>query len=132
MIQNNEKTVEVMSEGRLFKRFVKEGAISITFRGQTTTGSLVNLSVSGLLANFPSNDPLPGMAEKIEIRLEVGGKGNVLDVQGTIVRIQVPKDYEQQDLIEIAMNFGELSPSARYSLQKLIKYLLVKTTGYKA
>ncbi len=131
MINSNEKTVEVMSEGRLFKRFVKEGAVSISFRGSTATGNLVNLSVSGLLANFSSSNPLPGMSEKVEMRLEAGGKDNILDVHGTVVRIQVPKDYERQDLIEIAVNFGELSASAKYGLQRLIKYLLVTTTGYK-
>jgi len=132
MIRDNAKTLEVMSEGRLFKRFAKEGAVSITFDGRTVTGNIVNLSVSGLLANFPGSGPLPGVSEKIEMRLEAGGKENVLDVQGTVVRIQVPADYERQDLMEIAVNFGEITPPVKYGLQKLIQYLQVTTTSYKA
>jgi len=131
LFNNSVKPLEVMSEGRLFKRFVREGAISITFRGQTATGNLVNLSVSGLLANFSSGDTLPGMSEKIDMRLEAGSSDNVLEVPGTVVRMQVPRDYEKQDLIEIAVNFGELEPSAKHGLQKLINYLLIRLISYK-
>jgi len=131
LFNNHVKTLEVLSEGRNYKRFIKEGAISIDFRGQTATGNLVNLSVSGLLADFASSSPLPGISEKVAVHLEAGGMDNILEVQGSIVRIQVPKDVEKQDLIEIAVNFVDLRPSAKYSLQKLIKYLLVNAIHYK-
>jgi hypothetical protein len=131
LFNNHVKTLEVMSEGRHYKRFIKEGAISVAFRGQTATGNLVNLSVSGLLADFASSDSLPGMSEKVAVHLEAGGMDNILEVQGSVVRIQVPKDIEKQDLIEIAVNFVDLHPSAKYGLQKLIKYLLVNAIHYK-
>lgn len=131
LFNNHVAPLEVMSEGRRYKRFLKEGTITITFRGQTATGNLVNLSVAGLLANFPSSNPLPGLSETVSIRLEAGGPDNVLEVQGTVVRIQVPRDYEKMSFIEIAVNFTDLSPAAKHDLQKLIKYLLVKAISYK-
>ena len=130
-LNNQLASIEVLSEGRQYQRFVKEGAVTITFRDRTATGNLVNLSVSGLLANFSSKDRLPGMAEKVAIHLEAGGKDNVMELQGEVVRIQMPKEYEQQDLIEIAVNFDDLQPAAKHGLQKLIKYLLVKAIRYK-
>lgn len=130
-LNNQLAPIEVLSEGRRYQRFVKEGAAAITFRGQTVTGNLVNLSVSGLLANFSIKDTLPGMSEKVDIYLEAGGKDNILELSGTVVRIQMPREYEQQDLIEIALNFGDLQPAAKHGLQKLIKYLLVKAVRYK-
>jgi hypothetical protein len=131
LFNNHVKTLEVLSEGRNYKRFIKEGAISVAFRGQTATGNLVNLSVSGLLADFPNSSLLPGMSEKVTVHLEVGGVDNILEIQGSVVRIQVPKDIEKQDVIEIAVNFGDMHPSVRYGLQKLIKYLLVNALHYK-
>jgi hypothetical protein len=131
LMNNHVKTLEVLSEGRNYKRFIKEGAVSVAFRGQMATGNLVNLSVSGLLADFASISPLPGISEKVAVHLEVGGVDNTLEVQGSVVRIQVPKDIEKQDVIEIAVNFGELPPSVKYGLQKLIKYLLVNALHYK-
>jgi len=131
LMNNHVKTLEVLSEGRNYKRFIKEGAISVAFRGQTATGNLVNLSVSGLLADFPNSSLLPGMSEKVTVHLEVGGVDNILEIQGSVVRIQVPKDIEKQDVIEIAVNFGDMHPSVRYGLQKLIKYLLVNALHYK-
>jgi hypothetical protein len=71
------------------------------------------------------------MSEEVDMRLEAGGKDNILEFHGTVVRIQVPREYGQQDLIEIAVNFGELLPAAKHGLQKLIKYLLVKAIRYK-
>ena len=130
-LNNRLAPIEVLSEGRRYQRFVKEGAVALTFRGQTVTGNLVNLSVAGLLAIFSSKDPLPGMSEEVDMRLEAGGKDNIIGLHGTVVRIQMPKEYEQQDLIEIAVNFGELLPAAKHGLQKLIKYLLGKTIRYK-
>ena len=130
-LNNRLAPIEVLSEGRLYQRFVKEGAVALTFRGQTATGNLVNLSVAGLLAIFSSKDPLPGMSQEVEMRLEAGGKDNILELHGTVVRIQVPKEYEQQDLIELAVKFGELQPAAKHGLQKLIKYLLGKAIRYK-
>jgi hypothetical protein len=130
-LNNNMAPIEVLSEGRHYQRFVKEGAAAITFRGQTVTGNLVNLSVSGLLADFSSKDILPGMSETVDIYLEAGGKDNILELTGTVVRIQVPREYDKQDLIEIAVNFGDLQPAAKHGLQKLIKYLLVKAIRYK-
>lgn len=130
-LNNQMAPIEVLSEGRRYQRFVKEGSAAITFRGQTVTGNLVNLSVSGLLADFSSKDPLPGMDEKVDIHLEAGGKDNILELHGAVVRIQMPREYEQQDLIEIAVNFGDLQPAAKHGLQKLIKYLLTKAIRYK-
>lgn len=126
------RPLEVLSEGRRYKRFIKEGAVTFSFREQSATGNLVNLSVSGLLADFASSNSLPGMSEKVEIRLEAGGSANILDIQGTVVRIQVPRDYEKHDLIEIAVNFNDMHPAAKYGLQKLIKHLLVRTESYKS
>jgi len=131
LIRDNAKTLEVVSEGRAFKRFANEGAVSMTFGGRTATGNIVNLSVSGLLANFSSNAPLPNLSENVEMRLEAASKENVLDLKGMVVRVQPPKDYERQDLIEIAVNFGEIEPSVKYGLERLIKYLQVTTTSYK-
>jgi hypothetical protein len=130
-LNNQLASIEVLSEGRRYQRFVKEGAVTIAFRDRTATGNLVNLSVSGLLANFSSKERLPGMAEKVAVHLEAGGKDNVLELQGEVVRIQMPREYEQQDLIEIAVNFDDLQPAAKHGLQKLIKYLLVKAIRYK-
>jgi hypothetical protein len=131
LFNNGVKPLEVMSEGRLFKRFVRDGTVSITFSGQTVTGNLVNLSVSGLLADFSSRGPLPGMSDNIIVRLEAESTENILDLPGTVVRMQVPGDYQKQDLIEMAVNFSELEPSLKAGLQKLIKYLLVRTITYK-
>jgi hypothetical protein len=130
-LNNRLAPIEVLSEGRRYQRFVKEGAVALTFRGQTVTGNLVNLSVAGLLAVFSSKDPLPGMSEEVDMRLEAGGKDNIIGLHGMVVRIQMPREYEQQDLIEIAVNFGDLLPAAKHGLQKLIKYLLGKTIRYK-
>jgi hypothetical protein len=132
LLNNHMKSLEVLSEGRYYKRFIKEGAISVAFRGQRATGNLVNLSVSGLLADFAISGPLPNISEKVTVSLEVGGMDNIVEVHGSIVRIQVPKNFEKQDLIEIAVNFSDLQPSAKYGLQKLIKYLLVNALHYKA
>jgi len=131
LFNNHVKNLEVLSEGRHYKRFIKEGAVSVAFREQTATGNLVNLSVSGLLADFASSSPLPSIFEKVAIHLEAGGMDNILEVQGSVVRIQVPKDIEKQDLIEIAVNFSDLHPSVKYGLQKLIKYLLGNVIYYK-
>ncbi len=130
-LNNQLAPIEVLSEGRCYQRFVKEGAATITFRGLTVTGNLVNLSVSGVLANFSSRDPLPGMSEEVNIHLEAGGQDNILELHGTIVRIQVPREYENQDLIAIAVNFVDLRPAVKHGLQKLIEYLLVKAIRYK-
>ncbi|MGO9378540.1 MAG: PilZ domain-containing protein [Dissulfurispiraceae bacterium] len=130
-LNNQLAPIEVLSEGRRYQRFVKEGAATITFRGLTVTGNLVNLSVSGVLANFSSRDPLPGMSEEVNIHLEAGGQDNILELHGTIVRIQVPREYENQDLIAIAVNFVDLRPAVKHGLQKLIEYLLVKAIRYK-
>jgi len=131
LLNNHIKTLEVLSEGRHYKRFIKEGAVSLAFRGQTATGNLVNLSVSGLLADFASSSPLPSVAEKVSVHLEAGGRDNILEVQGSVVRVQVPADFEKQDLTEIAVNFGDLHPSVKNGLQKLIKYLLGNAIHYK-
>jgi len=40
------------------------------------------------------------MSEEVDMRLEAGGKDNILEFHGTVVRIQVPREYGQQDLIE--------------------------------
>jgi len=130
-LNNQLAPIEVLSEGRRYQRFVKEGAAAITFRGLTVTGNLVNLSVSGVLANFSSKDSLPGIFEEVNIHLEAAGQDNILELHGTVVRIQVPREYEKQDLIEIAVNFVDLHPAAKHGLQKLIKYLLVKAIRYK-
>lgn len=130
-LNNQLSRIEVLSEGRSYQRFVKEGAAAVTFRGLTVTGNLVNLSVSGLLANFPSKDTLPSMHDKVDLRVEAGGKENILELHGTVVRIQLPREYQRQDMIEIAVNFGELHPAAKHGLQKLIKYLLLKALRYK-
>ncbi len=126
----NVKPIDVLSEGRRYKRFVKEAAVSVTFRGQTATGSLVNVSVSGMLANFPSTGVLPGMSEKLVIHLEIGGRDNVLEMQGTVVRIQIPREYENRDMIEIAVHFSDLTPAARHGIRKLIKFLVIQAKGY--
>ena len=131
LFDNKVKTTEVLSEGRNYRRFIKEGAISIEFRGQTATGNLVNLSISGLLADFASSSMLPGISEQVSIRLEAVGLDNITEIQGSVVRIQVPKDLEKQHLIEIAVNFRDLHPSAKHGLQKLIKYLLVNAIHYR-
>lgn len=130
LFSGNVKPIDVLSEGRRYKRFVKDAAVSVTFRGQTATGSLVNVSVSGMLANFPSAGALPGMSEKITVHLEIGGKDNVLEMNGTVVRIQVPREYESRDMIEIAINFSDLTPAARHAIQKLIKFLVIQAKGY--
>jgi hypothetical protein len=124
------KPIDVLSDGRRYRRFVKDAGVSVTFGGQAATGNLVNISVSGMLTNFPSSGTLPRMSEKVEVHLEVGGKDNILEMRGTVVRIQVPKQYEKQDMIEIAIDFSDLTPASRHGIQKLIKFLVIQAKGY--
>jgi len=130
-MNNQMAPIEVMSEGRRYQRFVKEGAVSLTIGRRSVSGNLVNLSISGLLSNFLSSQPLPEMSDKVDIRLEAGGRENMLELNGTVVRIQVPRELDKQDMIEIAVDFGELPPAAKHALQQLINYLLVKAARYK-
>jgi c-di-GMP-binding flagellar brake protein YcgR len=130
-LNENLAQVKVQSDGRRYKRFVQEGGISITFRENTITGNLVNLSATGLLAYFDSNSTLPVMSENVAVHIEVDGEDNILNVAGTVVRLQPPNDSEATDIIELAIDFVNLNPSARNGIQKLIKYLLVKSKSYE-
>ncbi|HMK57128.1 MAG TPA: PilZ domain-containing protein [Dissulfurispiraceae bacterium] len=130
-MNNQMASIEVLSEGRRYQRFVKEGAVALIFGERSATGNLVNLSVSGLLANFRSSDPLPGMSDRVDMRLEAGGLDNMLELNGTVVRVQVSRDLDKQDMIELAIDFGDLSPAAKHGLQQLINYLLLKAARYK-
>jgi hypothetical protein len=127
----NVAPIEVHSDGRRYKRFAREEAVRITFRGQDATGNLANLSATGLLATFSSSDTLPAVSEKVAVHIDIDGRDNVLDVQGVVVRIQIPAEYEVKDGIEIAVNFSDLLPAAKHSLQKLINFLLVRDKNYK-
>ena len=123
--------IEVLSDGRRYKRFLREETVRIDFRGQTSTGNLANLSATGLLATFSSGSMLPSVSETVAVHIDIDGRENVLDIQGLVVRIQIPTEYEVKDVIEIAVNFNDLRPASRHRLQKLINFLLVKDKNYK-
>jgi len=132
LYHKNVAPVEVLSDGRRYKRFVREEAVSISFRGQIATGNLVNLSATGLLASFGRQAPLPGISEEVSVFIEVDGRDNVLDIGGTVVRIQIPEGLESGDGTEIAIDFREMRRSAKNGLDKIINYLLVKGSDYNS
>ncbi len=131
LAHKNVAPIEVLSDGRRYKRFSREETVRIDFRGQTATGNLANLSATGLLATFSSSSILPACSETVSVHIDIDGRENVLDVQGLVVRIQIPTEYEVKDVIEIAVNFSDLRPAAKHSLQKLINFLLIKDKNYK-
>jgi hypothetical protein len=128
---SNIAPIEVLSDGRRYKRFVREEAVRISFRGNTATGNLANLSATGLLAIFGSSSVLPAVAEEVAVHIEVDNRDDVLDLNGTVVRIQISDSYESKDIIEIAVDFRDVLPASRHGLRKLINYLLSKDRAYK-
>jgi|GEM_PF-1743875 len=130
LYQKNVAPIEVHSDGRRFKRFVREESVSIVFRDQKATGNLVNLSPAGLFATFPKDVPLPSLAENVMINIDLDDKGNALDINGSVVRIQPPRMHEANDHIGVAVDFSGLDRAAKFRIGSIINYLLVKDHNY--
>jgi hypothetical protein len=132
LYNKNLAPIEVLSDGRRYKRFTREESVSIYFRGQKATGSLVNLSATGMFATFASGLPLPSVSEEVSVHIELDGKDNVLDIRGPVVRIQPPGEYESNQVTGVAVDFSGLDLPVKYRLKKIINYLLVRDNNYNA
>jgi hypothetical protein len=132
LYHKNVAPIEVHSDGRRFKRFVREESVAISFRGQKATGNLVNLSPAGLFATFGRDVPLPLVSENVAIHIELDGKDNTLDISGNVVRIQTPKENEPHDHIGVAVDFKGLDNAAKFRIASIINYLLVKDNNYNS
>jgi hypothetical protein len=132
LYHKNLAPIEVHSDGRRYKRFTREESVTITFRGKRATGNLVNLSPSGLFATFPKVLQLPSVSEEVSVHIELDGKDNVLDINGPVVRIQPPGEYESNDVYGVAIDFGGLDLAAQNRIKKIIEYLLVRDSNYNA
>jgi|WetSurMetagenome_2_1015567.scaffolds.fasta_scaffold00429_18 hypothetical protein len=130
LYHKNVAPIEVFSDGRRYKRFVREESVSISFRGQKSTGNVVNLSATGLFATFAQGVPLPSVSEKVLIHIELDGKDSALDISGTVVRIQPPGEYESHDITGVAVDYSGLDLAAKYRIGSIINFLLVKDNNY--
>jgi hypothetical protein len=132
LYHKNLAPIEVFSDGRRYKRFMREESVSITFRGQKVTGNLVNLSATGLLAAFASSVALPAISESVSAHIELDGKDNVFDIDGIVVRIRKPGEFESSNLVRVAIDYSGLDLAAQFRISKLINYLLVTDGNYNS
>lgn len=130
LYHKNVAPIEVLSDGRRYKRFVREEAVSIGFRGQKATGNLVNLSATGLYAIFSRGLPLPAVSEEVLVHIELDGQDNVLDIRGRVVRIRMPGENESNDVTGVAVDFSGLDLPSKFRIKKIIDYLLVTDNNY--
>jgi c-di-GMP-binding flagellar brake protein YcgR len=130
LYHKNLAPIDVCSDGRRYKRFVREESVIMDFRDQKATGNLVNLSATGLFATFARGVSLPGVRERVSIHIDLDGQGNALDIDGVVVRLRHPRENEPNDHVGVAVDFSDTDQASKYRIGSIINFLIVKDNNY--
>lgn len=119
--------VDVKSEGRGFRRFGENADVLLKFSGNSVRGKLLNISIGGVLGLFHSSDPLPNISEKVTAGMDMDGRGNLFEVEGTVIRIRPERGLDSPEFIEIAVKFADQSPEKKHLIKNIVTALMRKT-----
>ncbi len=118
--------VHIKSEERDARRFPEWRNMVLAFYPYIAKGQLVNISIGGALGKFPGSAPLPEMSQKVVVKLEIGNKNNILEIDGSVIRIQPAGIPDSQGHVELAIKFTHLSPEQKQGIRNIINALMGK------
>jgi DNA-binding response OmpR family regulator len=109
---------------RKYERYRIQGNVLLEFDSRSCRGTLLNISMGGLLGAFNKNDTLPQILNKVSVSLEVENRRKIEGVWGHIVRIQVVDSFIDPEQIQFAVKFTEtLSVEKKKELSEFISSL---------
>ncbi len=116
--------VHIKSEERDARRFPEWRDLVLVFYPYLAKGKLINISIGGVLGKFPGNGPLPEMGQDVVVKLELGNKGRVLEIGGSVIRIQPAGIPDTREYLELAVKFGQLSPEKKQGVRNIVSSLM--------
>lgn len=120
----------IKSEGRNFKRFSKNADVYLKFSGHVVKGKLINVSMSGLLGLFHVDDNLPEVSARVTVGLDMDGKGNVFEIDGTVARMRKGQSPAGPEFVELALDFSDQPPENREVISNFVTSLIRKDKSY--
>ena len=105
-------------------RHMAEGEVLLSFNSYLCTGTLLNLSMGGILGLFDKSETLPKILDKVDVDIGLDNKNIIKGVPGQVVRMQAVDTVRGTQQIQVAVMYSdEISAEIKREILNMIASL---------